>query len=198
MIAIIGAGGHAKAVYECLFTSGKAIFGLYDNDPEKIGQDIINGCKVLGLPEDVLGEPAIDEIYVAIGDNRVRLEKYTWFRKKGYALPSAIHARAHISPFCHIGEGLFMMGAAIVNPHAVVGDYCIVNTNATVGHDCRLGDAVQLGPGTSLGGGCVLEEGVFMGIGCRVVPGVRIGKWSVVGAGSLVLNDLPAGSFFHS
>lgn len=38
----------------------------------------------------------------------------------------------------------------------------------------------------------VIEENVFLGAGVRVLKGVRIGRNSVVGAGSLVTRDIPA------
>ena len=40
----------------------------------------------------------------------------------------------------------------------------------------------------------VLEDDVLIGANAVVVEGVRIGKGAVVGAGSIVLNDVPAGA----
>lgn len=43
--------------------------------------------------------------------------------------------------------------------------------------------------------GCIeIEENVFVGIGSIIMPNVRIGKNSIVAAGSLVLRDVPSGS----
>lgn len=40
----------------------------------------------------------------------------------------------------------------------------------------------------------ILEDDVLIGANAVVVEGVRIGKGAVVGAGSIVLNDVPAGA----
>lgn len=42
-------------------------------------------------------------------------------------------------------------------------------------------------------GDVYLEDGVFIGMNVLIVKPVRIGRGSVIGAGSVVLNDIPAG-----
>jgi len=194
VIAIIGAGGHAKCVYESFYLQGEKVIGFFDDDESKHDLEIIDGLKVLGSPEIILKYQEVDAVFVAIGDNRRRLEKYTLFKAKGYRLPNAVHREVYCSPFAKMGEGNFLMGRAVLNPHSRIGNCCIINTSATVGHDCVLEDGVQIGPGVNLAGGSVLKEGVFLGIGGKVGPCVTIGPWAVVGAGSVVLNDLPANS----
>jgi len=38
----------------------------------------------------------------------------------------------------------------------------------------------------------VIEDNVIIGAGCTILPGVKIGKNSIVGCKSLVVNDIPA------
>jgi acetyltransferase-like isoleucine patch superfamily enzyme len=37
----------------------------------------------------------------------------------------------------------------------------------------------------------VIEDGVWLGCGVTVLRGLRIGKGSVIGAGSVITNDIP-------
>lgn len=191
MLAIIGAGGHARSAYECFYASKQKVYGFFDDDFSRQGTEVIDDLHILGAPSTIPDKKEIKSIFVAIGDNMVRLQKYEHFKEKGYLLPDALHPRSYISSFSKTGHGLFLMGASIINPAATVGDYCIINTNATVGHDCKLERTVQIAPGVNIGGGTILEEGVFVGIGARIAPGLRIGAWSVIGAGSVVLKDVP-------
>ncbi|RHE88532.1 acetyltransferase, partial [Bacteroides intestinalis] len=34
-------------------------------------------------------------------------------------------------------------------------------------------------------------EGSWIGAGTTIIPGVKVGKWSVIGAGSVVTKDIP-------
>lgn len=196
MIAIIGAGGHAKCVYECLVMQGHRVFGFFDDDRSKTGMELIDGVQVLGGPEEIYRQEAVSAVFVAIGDNSLRLIKYRKLFADGlYSMPNAVHQRAYISEYAAVGKGNFMMGAALINPGSRIGNCCIINTSATVGHDCVLEDGVQVGPGVNLAGGSKLKEGAFVGIGAKVAPEVTIGAWAVVGAGAVVLEDVPAKAF---
>jgi len=197
MLAIVGAGGHAKCVYECLYLHGHLVYGFFDDDPVKKGQEVINGKVVISNPEEILKNEEIDAIFIALGDNRQRMAKYEFFEARGYKCPNAIHIKAYQSPFAEIGKGNFIMTSAVLNPGSSIGNYCIVNTGATVGHDCRLENGVQIGPGVNIAGGSLLQEGVFVGIGAKIGPNVSIGAWSVVGAGAVVLQDVPANSICY-
>lgn len=195
MIAIIGAGGHSKCVYECFYLQEQKVYGFFDDDMGKQGLEVIDGIHVMGTAVDVTQHTEVRSLFIAIGNNRQRLEKYGYFKSRGYSFPNAVHEIAYQSPFAEIGEGNFIMGRTVINPGSTIGNYCIINTSATVGHDCMLEDGVQIGPGVNLAGGCTLKEGVFIGIGARVGPGVTIGPWAVVGAGSVVLSNIPGNSF---
>jgi len=43
-------------------------------------------------------------------------------------------------------------------------------------------------------GGIVVEDDVWLGYGVIVLDGVRIGKGAVIGAGSVVNQDIPSGA----
>jgi sugar O-acyltransferase (sialic acid O-acetyltransferase NeuD family) len=197
LIAIIGAGGHAKCVYECFYLQNQQVLGFFDDDRSKQGLEVIDGIRVLGSSEEIVNYSEVDAVFIAIGNNRKRLDKYSLFEGKGYLMPNAVHREVYLSPFAKMGQGNFIMGRSVINPGCQVGDCCIINTSATVGHDCVLENGVQIGPGVNLAGGSILREGVFLGIGAKVGPMVTIGAWATVGAGAVVLDDLPENSFCY-
>ena len=45
--------------------------------------------------------------------------------------------------------------------------------------------------GVNIDGAVNIEDGVFVGTGVTITRKVKIGKWSVIGAGSLIFKDVP-------
>ena len=83
------------------------------------------------------------------------------------------------------------MAGAVVNAYTRLGDGAIVNTGATIDHDAMIGEWAHVAPGCHLSGAVTLGEGVFLGVGSSVIPGCTIGAWTQVGAGGVVVGDLP-------
>ena len=83
------------------------------------------------------------------------------------------------------------MAGAVVNSSATVGRFCIINTRASVDHNSHLEDFSSIAPGATLAGN--VRVGAYSAICLQacVAEKISIGSHTVVGAGSVVLNDLP-------
>lgn len=176
---LYGASGHAKVIIDILNAVGIELEGLYD-DNEAI--DSLFGYPVLHT--DAIRGPLI----VSIGDNRVRK---AIAERVGCMFATAVHPLAMVSPHACVGEGSVIMQGAVVQADVSIGCHCIVNTAATVDHDCRIEDYVHISPNASLCGNVLVGTGTQIGAGAVVVPGIRIGRWSLVCAGSVVTTDIP-------
>jgi sugar O-acyltransferase (sialic acid O-acetyltransferase NeuD family) len=186
-IAILGASGHGKVVASCLLAGGRRVHGFYDDDASKQGQAI------LGLP--VLGAIAECETVregaavFGIGTNQTR--RRLNHLRSSQVWVTATHPTAWLDPSVEVGEGTVVFAGAIVQPGAIIGRHCILNTGCSVDHDCILEDYVHLAPGVHLGGNVSIREGAFLGIGIKAIPGVTIGRWSQIGAGGIIVRDIP-------
>ncbi len=65
--------------------------------------------------------------------------------------------------------------------------------NVTLTHDDVLADYVTLTAGVSLGGGVRVGEAAYLGMNAAVRERRRIGPDCVLGMGSVLLTDQPAG-----
>lgn len=120
--------------------------------------------------------------------------------------------------FAECGENVYIQRPLYANwggSHVHMGSNIYANYNLTLVDDGHIyiGDWVQFGPNVTVvtAGHPILpelrkdphflqfnkdvhiEEGVWIGAGAVILPGVTIGAWSVIGAGSVVTKDIPAG-----
>jgi maltose O-acetyltransferase len=107
-----------------------------------------------------------------------------------------------MAPFeCDYGYHITVGARTFINYGAVVLDGAAV----TIGEDVQIGPGVQLltplhpldpverRRGTETAKPVTIGDGAWLAGGVIVLPGVTIGTDTVVGAGSVVTNDLPAG-----
>jgi len=193
-VVIIGAGGHAQVIADCLLRMAEAgsqcqPIGYVDDNP------IFHGRRFLDLP--VLGSiatlPAIahDSLLVGIGNNRTRQQLYISLCRQGYCIATAIHPRAIVAPDVTIGAGSLISAGAVINTGTTIGRNVIINTAASVDHGSQIDDHAHVAPGVHLGGDVQIGKGALVGIGAIVMPQQTVGNWAIVGAATLVKNKVP-------
>lgn len=71
-----------------------------------------------------------------------------------------------------------------------VGDDCLLMAGCHVAHDARVGNRVILVNSAAIAGHCVIEDDVIVGGLCGVHQHVRIGQGAIIGAVTMVTNDV--------
>lgn len=112
-----------------------------------------------------------------------------------------IHPTAFIAPGAHvIGDVTLAKGTSVWFTAVLRGDINAIrvgeDTNIQDGcvlhvdHDkpCVLKRGIIMGH-QATAHACVVEDGVLIGIGARILSGARVGKFSLIGAGAIVLED---------
>lgn len=205
-LILIGGGGHALVVADAARRCGLVPVGVYDDQPEpeltrRLGVPRLGRALDLPpLPE--AWDPQLTELTVrtpgyilALGDLAARSRVLAAIGP-GLLRHAAIvrHPAAVIEPTARIGNGTYVGPTAVVHSFALIGPHCIVNSAAVVEHECDLASNVHVAPGAILGGRARVGPDTLLGIGARVLPGVSIGERCVIGAGAVVLSDVPAGA----
>lgn len=148
------------------------------------------------------------DIQPAIEANQANIEDYVVENdRRNSAIPlldmkniqARIEPGAVIRDQVEIGNNAVIMMGASINIGAVIGEGTMIDMNVVVGGRGTIGKNCHIGAGTVIAGvieppsalPVVVEDDVVIGANCVVIEGVRIGQGSVVGAGSVVLEDVP-------
>lgn len=97
--------------------------------------------------------------------------------------------------------------------HVVIGDYVTIHNNVNIdrgttgttkignrsaidsgvhiGHNAQIGNNVMIAANATIGGSALIDDEVFIGCNAFIKQHIKIGKGATVGAGSVVLKDIP-------
>jgi len=196
-IIIIGAGGFGKEVLSTILECNKIkeqfdILGFVDDD-QSLKDSSVNNFPVLGNLNWFLKSDLFPlACYVAIGDPKIRKEIILKLKSHDINFPKIIHPTVSISEHSFIDDGTIIQRGSILSTNIKIGKFA--NFNSTIGHDCILDDFVTISPGCNVSGENFLEEGVFFGSGVVTSDKLKIGKWSHIGAGSIITKNIPKNS----
>ena len=92
-----------------------------------------------------------------------------------------------------IGEGTYInSGLILIDDYRItIGKGCLFGTNVTL---CTTGhpiDPEERARGSMYSFPITIGDGAWIGAGAIVLPGVNIGRFAVIGAGSVVTRDIP-------
>ena len=121
---------------------------------------------------------------------------------------------AQVREGAQLGRNVIVGRGAYVGTGVQVGDNCKIQNYALVYEPARLANGVFIGPAVVLTNdhfpraingdgsiksahdwepvGVTIEEGASIGASATCVAPVRIGRWALVGSGSVVVKDVPA------
>ena len=145
-------------------------------------------------------EANADKIEDMVGENQWRNSAITLLDLKN--INARIEPGAIIREQVEIGDAAVIMMGAIINIGAVIGKGTMIDMGAVLGGRATVGDRCHVGAGAVLAGviepasatPVIIEDDVLIGANAVVIEGVRVGKGAVVAAGSIVIEDVPAGA----
>ena len=191
-LIIIGASGFGREVAWLVERINKVqptwnIKGFIDDNESLIGTSI-NGYDVLCSTKDIVRYK--DSYFVcAVGSSKIR--KQIVDRLSGFQFATLIDPSVEMSDLVEIGEGSIICAHSILTVNIKLGKHNIINLDCTIGHDAIFGDFVTLYPSVNASGTTTYGDCVELGTGSQIIQGKNVGKGTIVGAGSVVVKDLP-------
>lgn len=193
---IVGAGGFGREVawlverinerekewnLKGFLDDNEALHGTIDG-----GYPILGGCNYL----EKISNPVW--VVCAVGAAKTRhmiVEKIRNMSNISFATlidPNVVKSNRVV-----IGEGSIICAGTIVTVDINIGKHVIINLDCTIGHDAVIEDFVTVYPSVNVSGNTVIGMEVELGTGMQIIQGKKIGKQSIVGAGAVVVRDIP-------
>lgn len=197
-IAIFGSSGWAREVLDVCYAAGCEDFVFIDRWTGK---------------EPVTQFPVVEEtrvpslclkgyrFMIGIGDNRVRKKIRDRFPDLPYANiahPTASFGFAQKEIFESAVGNVVMAGVRFTD-NVAIGNFGCFNVNSAICHDTVIEDFVNVSLGANVAGNVFIGEGAYIGAGSTIVNGraiddkIHIGAYSTVGAGAVVVRNVPPG-----
>jgi sugar O-acyltransferase (sialic acid O-acetyltransferase NeuD family) len=196
-LIILGAGGFGREMVAWARQSEQ--FGrewtlkgfLDDNEAALAGK--ATPAPWLGRIQD--HQPREEEVFVcAIGIPAIKRRISELLASRGARFTRLIHRSAVVGDNVELGEGVVLCPYAVVSANNRLGRGVAINLHSSVDHDACVDDWTQVNCHCDLTGGVQVGKEVFFGSSVAIIPCVRIGDGAYLGAGSVVLRDVPAGA----
>lgn len=196
-LVIIGSGGDARETADIAEASNRAgtsdynILGFIVERKHGEPGTIIGGLPILGDFDWLAGRAGKVVAVGGVGSPPLRHRLVGLAARHGIEFANVIHPSTQIVPSVKLGKGVVIAAGCFLTSQARLGNHTHVNVACNIPHDNVMDDFATLSAGVRLAGKVHLQLGCYVGLGAMVLEGKRVGKWSVVGAGSMVHRDVP-------
>jgi len=195
-IVILGAGGLGREIAFVLSEISKQsdryqILGFIDNNTFLHGK-MVNGYPVLGNDSWLLNYSDKINVVICIGNPRVRKQAVDKFSiKKNIIFPNIIADNVKLSDSITMGIGCVICLSTVLTVNISFGNFVLIMSNSVIGHDSFLDDFSTVYPSVTLSGNVSVGKYSEIGVGSKTIQQKSIGQNSIVGAGAVVIKDVP-------
>jgi sugar O-acyltransferase (sialic acid O-acetyltransferase NeuD family) len=194
-LLLVAASGLAREVLSVCAATGQEVVGVLDDDPARAGA-VLDGVPVLGGLERIADHPSAS-IVVCAGRGAAR--RSIVGRLAGLGVSPDRYGRVvdpsvRVPGSCVVGPGTVLLANTVLTADVVVGVHVVCMPQVTLTHDDVVADYATLAGGVSLGGGVRVDEAAYLGMNSSVRENRVVGADAVLGMGSVLVHDQPAGT----
>jgi acetyltransferase EpsM len=170
------------------------------NEFEPLGKEIGDFEKkfrILGPSSDVHKYISQDDHFTFMAFLVMKNKKESYQRIKNFNIPeekyiNLIHPTAIVPKgYCKLGKGVLMAPLSQLSPDTTVSNNCILLPNSFLGHNSFMDEYSSIATNAVVGAHVHVGKGVHIGSNATIRETVKIGDFSFVGMGAVVLEDVP-------
>lgn len=148
--------------------------------------------KIIGTIKD--WKPKENETFVCgIASPQWELKVVSLLKGKGAKFETIIHPSTIIGDNVTIGEGTVIAPRSLLTTNVRIGSF-VTFLSSDAGHDSSIGDFSTLSGKYSINGHVEIAQRAYLGDGSLIYPGKKVGDDAFIGIGSVVINNVKAGT----
>jgi len=194
-LRIFGAGEIAGVAHFYFTRDTRVTVAGFTVDAAYLKESTFCGLPVVAFEEAAAKfAPASNDLFVALSYakiNAVRAQKCAEGRARGYRLASYVSSKASVWDGFKAPENCFILEDNTLQPFVQIGDNVTLWSGNHVGHHARIGANCFITSHVVISGGVQIGDNAFVGVNATLRDHVKVGARAVIGAGSLVLEDVP-------
>ena len=199
-LVILGVGGYCSNLLDIVSDMNRAAseeiyrpIGFLDDDPAR------QGTLYCGLP--VLGQIASAAVHGdawfvnGIGSAETFRRKHAIIASAGVAaerFATLVHPSAFVAPSARIAAGSVIAQQSVVMSGALIGRHVKTLPHATISYGVEIGDFGTIASGVVLLSEVAIGASCYLGANVAIRERCRVGPRSLIGMGTVVIDDLPA------
>lgn len=181
-IVIFGCGGHSRSVADIALANNPEVALVFVDSNARENETIYGFPVVKECTDDTL------PIFIAIGDNKNRMEKFE--ELTGSSFLSIVSSKTHVGHGAYLDVGCLIGNYCHIGPDAHIGKNTIINNAAIVEHEVKIGCHCHIGPNATISGRCEIGDLVFVGVGATIKDYVKVCSNVTIGAGATVVKNI--------
>lgn len=194
-LVIFGAGELAEVAHFYFTHDARAPVAAFTVDAAYLKERQFCGQPVVAFEALAAAfPPDAHDLFVALSYARInalRAEKCAAAKALGYRLRTYVSSRATVWEGFEPGENCFILEDNTIQPFVRIAANVTLWSGNHIGHHALLGANCFITSQVVISGGVQVGENAFIGVNATIRDHVKIGARSVIGAGSLVLQDVP-------
>jgi sugar O-acyltransferase (sialic acid O-acetyltransferase NeuD family) len=202
-LVVFGVSNIISDLFDCALANGLALGKVVIDLPEELDERSLSLAERIAALGGVCAPPTVEHLddFVPRAGERYLLGPTTPTRaalahklkeRFGLRFCTLVHPRAYVSPLTTLGEGVFVGPGSVIGAGARLAEHVFVNRGVSIGHDTHIGAFSRVQPGSNVGGLSRIGHSVTIGIGSTLIERLVVGDHAFIGAGAVVIGDVPA------
>lgn len=198
-IYILGIGRNSINIIELALDCGFNIKGLIHYNKER-NNEIVKGFPIIGSFDEIMTSDFIrnKSFALSMGDLRIKKDLFYKIISLGGKIPTLIHPTCYISRYSKISSGVQILPHSIVEGDTIIEENTSITVNTVIAHNVEVGAHNLISGNVMVGAYCNIGALTHIGQGSVIVSGKvsSIGNNCILGAGSVLLTDMPKNSIY--